>query len=125
MDAGIDSLEKLEIVVAVRRAPGGALGFAALRAASGFDRDDLQRALRQLAGSGFIADADADPVALAPRAAEEEALLDELVAIHARDRTGLIIAITEISLDRLRSLAGRAFADAFVIRKKSGDDDDR
>lgn len=110
-------------MVAVRRAPQSALSFSALRSATGLDRDDLRRALRELAGSGFVAEPGAEIVTLA--SALEEAVIDALVDLYDREKMLLVIAITEISLDRLRNLAGRAFADAFVIRKKSGDDDDR
>jgi hypothetical protein len=123
LDAGIDSLEKLEIVVAMRRAAGNKLSFSELRRATGLDRDDLRRSLRQLAAARMVTDGEADPVVLAPREAAEEEVLDELIVLYESDKTQLIIAITEIAMDRLRNLAGRAFADAFVIRKKSGGED--
>lgn len=85
------------------------------------DRDDLRACLSQLTTAGFLTST-GDKVALASRPAAEEAVLDEIVAIHDRDKTQLVIAITEIAMDNLRNLAGRAFADAFLLRKKSGDD---
>lgn len=125
MHAGVDSLDKLEIVVALHRAPDRASTFSALRAKLGLDRDELRRSLRELAAAGLVADGEADPVVLARASETDEAILSEIVARYAADKVPLAIAITEIALDRLRTMAARAFADAFVIRRRQrGEDDD-
>jgi hypothetical protein len=109
-------------VVLLRRAPSRELSFAALFERTGIDRDELRRSLRELAAAGFVKNGESESAALAARPADDDAALDEIVSLHERDKTRLVIAITEISMDRLRNLAGKAFADAFLIRKKSGDD---
>lgn len=124
LDAGIDSLDKLEIVVALYHAPERSLDFGALRERLDLDRDELRRSLRELAAAGFVTEGDERRVTLSRLDAEREPRLSEIVTLYEQDKTRLVIAITEISLDRLRALAARAFADAFVIRRRKGDDHD-
>lgn len=124
LDAGIDSLDKLEVVVALYRAPERSLNFGALRERLDLDRDELRRSLRELAAAGFVTEGDERRVTLSRLDAEREPRLSEIVTLYEQDKTRLVIAITEISLDRIRALAARAFADAFVIRRRKGDDHD-
>jgi hypothetical protein len=70
-----------------------------------------------------LVSSDHDDVTLAPRGPAEQRVLDELVAAYQDDRMTLVKVIAESALDRLRNLAGRAFADAFIIGKKPGGDD--
>jgi hypothetical protein len=108
-------------VVRLYRAPGRELRVAELRNATGMASDDLRACLHDLRTAGFLKDSAADIAALAERPAGDSAL-DELVSIYEGDKIRLVIATTEVAMDRLRNLAGKAFADAFLIRKKSGGD---
>ena len=99
------------------------MSFAELGEKSGIARDDLRGSIRELTAAGFLKDLGRDKAELAERSGAEAAALDEVVALYDSDKIRLVIAITEISMDRLRNLAGKAFADAFLIRKKSGGDD--
>lgn len=46
-----------------------------------------------------------------------------LVELYATDRILIVRTLSELALGRVRGMAARAFADAFVLRKKSEDDD--
>jgi hypothetical protein len=77
-----------------------------------------------LSAGGLVARAADGAISLAPRTAEDRAALDELARVYDEDKIALVKAIAETAMDRLRNLAGRAFAEAFVIRKKPGGNDD-
>jgi hypothetical protein len=53
------------------------------------------------------------------------ALRQLLERVSSFEKLVLVKAIAGRAMDRLRNLAGRAFGEAFVIRKKPGGNDDR
>jgi predicted transcriptional regulator len=121
LEEHIDSFEKLHVVVEMQRSRDHSHSIAKLAAATSMDRheirtavDDLVRArLLEPNGAGYCLPSD-------PTTAS---VLEELATMYETDKSVLVIAIAEISMHRLRSLAGRAFAEAFVIRKKPGGKD--
>jgi len=57
----------------------------------------------------------------APRGAELEAIVDRLARVYEERRLEVMRILSAQAMERLRSSAARAFADAFVIgRKKDG-----
>ncbi len=118
IETKVDSFEKLELVMALRR---GQASIAELTTATNLDRDDVRRSVRELTSAGLIAKAkDSDMLQLS---AADSGVLDELGDVYEKDKATLAMAIAERAMDRLRNLAGRALADAFVIRKKPGGND--
>ncbi len=117
IDTQVDSFEKLEIVMALRRAPASV---AALAAATNLDRDDVRRLVRELATAGLVDSVTESDYKLA---ASKSGVLDELAVVYETDKATLVMAIADRAMDRLRNLAGRALAEAFVIRKKPGGND--
>ena len=61
-------------------------------------------------------------VQLLPPTSRDHAAVKQLVQLYADDRLTVVKAMGEIALDRIRNMASRAFADAFVIRRKSPKD---
>lgn len=122
LDAHVDSFEKLEVVMAMRRAPGQRCTMQQLTASHEIDRDDLRTVVGQLCASGIAREPAPGELALDPRTPELRGALDELEALYDGDRLALVKTIAESAMNRLRNLAGRAFAEAFVIRKKPGGD---
>ena len=120
----VDSFEKLELIMALRRGETRRASITDLAHALDLPRDELRRAVRELQAAGLLQLAH-DEVTLAPRAPDAQRAIDELAAVYDADKMVLVKAIAESSIERLRNLAGRAFADAFVIGKKLGGDDDR
>ena len=123
LDTHVESFEKLELLMLLGRAPGGRRTVGEIVLALGLGADEIREILAALAAAGLVARAPDGQISLAPRTAEQRAVLDELTRVYAEDRITLVKAIAETAMERLRNLAGRAFADAFVIRKKPGGND--
>lgn len=115
----LDSFEKLEVIVALDRA-GRPLSLADLaRAASLDDR------LIGDAADGLVADAVvtcASDLYRLDRTGPWGPKLDALLALYRGDRLEVVTMMSKASLERMRERAARAFADAFVIRKKGQHD---
>jgi DNA-binding IclR family transcriptional regulator len=124
LDTRLDSFEKLELVMALRRSEARRSTIGELAHELDLARDDVRRIVLDLMKAGLVTCVE-DQVTLAPRAAGDQGVLDELAAAYQQDKMTVVKPIAESALDRLRNLAGRAFADAFVIGKKSGGDHDR
>jgi DNA-binding IclR family transcriptional regulator len=125
LDAHVDSFEKLELLMLLRRAPEQGRTAGELARALDLDAAEVGELVSGLVSAGLVAWAADGAISLSPRTAEERAAMDELARVYDEDRITLVKAIAETAMDRLRNLAGRAFAEAFVIRKKPGGDDDR
>lgn len=117
VDTRVDSFEKLELVMALRRSKTQRCSIADLAHALDLPRDELRSAVLELQDAGLLRFAH-DEVTLAPRAPDDQRALDELAEAYDRDKVTLVKAITERSLHRLRGLAGRAFAGAFVFGRR-------
>ncbi len=124
IDRSLRSFEHLELVLALHRAPHQRSSVKDLAHSLDLDGGDVRAMVSELAAAGLV-DQVKDEVALAPKTVEDRTSVTELVAVSGADRIAIVMAIAESSMNRLRNLAGRAFADAFVIRKKPGGDDDR
>ena len=122
LDTHIESFEKLELLMLLRRAPEGSCTVAEAARTLGLGSDEVRTIAAQLATAGLVTRNDGT-IALAPRSPEDRATLDELGRVYDDDKIALVKAIAETAMDRLRNLAGRAFAEAFVIRKKPGGND--
>jgi hypothetical protein len=118
LEQTINSLEKLEIVVALagRRSP---LTQPQLETELPFPRGELHLALQELLGAGVVEVHAGAYQLVAERAAE----VAELVAKYDTDRVLVLGELSTIAMDRIRGMAARTFADAFVLRKKRGDRD--
>lgn len=125
IDTHIDSFEKLELLMLLMRAPDERRTVGELARALELDADEVSSIVAALSAGGLVERAANGTVSLAPRTPEDRAALDELAQVYDDDKLELVKAIAESAMDRLRNLAGRAFAEAFVIRKKPGGDDDR
>lgn len=49
--------------------------------------------------------------------------MDELVRLYDEDRIVVVRTLSEIAMEKIRSMAARTFADAFHIRRKKEDGD--
>jgi DNA-binding IclR family transcriptional regulator len=123
LDARVDSFEKLELLMLLRRAPGGSSTVRELAHALDLGGDEVRTLIAALSTGGLVGRAPDGAVSLSPRTDEDRAAMDELAQIYDDDKITLVKAIAESAMERLRNLAGRAFAEAFVIRKKPGGND--
>ena len=118
LDTHVESFEKLELLMRLHRTPGESQTAGELALALSLGADEVREIVAALSAAGLVARASDGQISLAPRSAEQRVILDELAHVYEDDRIVLVKAIAETAMERLRSLAGRAFADAFVIRKK-------
>jgi DNA-binding transcriptional ArsR family regulator len=114
----IDSFEKLEIVVALHAAPRTTLSIEEMCRRLKLTRDTVRQATMELRGASLVVLTSAGDVQLLPPSERDHAILEQLVRLYDEDRFTVVKAMGEIALDRIRGMASRAFADAFVIRKK-------
>jgi DNA-binding GntR family transcriptional regulator len=118
----VDSFEKLEVLMHLRRAPGQTSTHTTLASALERDRDDVRQVCADLRQAGLVVIDPAGKVTLSPMTASDEVLVKELADVYEADRIEVVKAIAESSLARIRNMAGRAFAEAFVLRKRDGRD---
>ena len=116
----LHSYEKLEVLHAVHNG-ARAMSRAEVIAAARLDESIVVTELGELQRAGFIA-IDAAGLATLGAPARTPAC-EEVLGLYAEDRGTLLPLLSAIAMGRIRSMTARAFADAFVIRKKRGDQD--
>ncbi len=119
----IDSFEKLELVIALHDAPRTSLSIEALAAALKLSRATVRQAAKELHESALVDLTSNGDVQLLPPTKRELEAVAELARLYREDRITVVTALGEIAVDRIRNMASRVFADAFVIRKKGGGND--
>lgn len=119
----VDSFEKLEIILALRAAPHATLSITDLCSAVKLPRDTVRQAVNELRDASLVDLASGD-VKLVPPTSRDHAVVSELVRMYQDDRLAIVKKLSEVALNRIRNMASRAFADAFVIRKKRKDEED-
>lgn len=115
----VDSYEKLEIM-RMLGAAGKTMSRSELEDACRLSSDAVDDALASLQRSKLI---EHDPVShgfrVRPRA---DRCLATLMQAYDEDRAAVLAVLSSAVMQRLRNMAAQAFADAFMIRKKRGDD---
>lgn len=115
LESELDSFEKLELLARIRGTPSG------LEIADPvFDNAAMRWTLDELLQGGFV-ERRGQLCMLGPRAAEPAVV--SLLSLYDADRMVVVAELSSLALERIRSMASRAFANAFVLRKKRGDDD--
>lgn len=115
----IDSFEKLELLLAIARAP------APPTTAALYAQLDLHEApddaLAELAAAAVLAPP--PPGWRLDDRGPWVATIAELCTLHEQDRTRVLELMTATSLERLRGSAARTFANAFLLRRPKKEDD--
>lgn len=115
----LDTFEKLEVAVALVRAPGRALSLPELASATALTADQIQRGIDDLQAATLV-NTTGGLVQLAVRAADDAAFA-ALADLHARDAPAIAVVMSELALDKIRGMAAHAFAEAFQTRHKKDD----
>ncbi len=108
----IDSIEKLELVLHLRR---GSSTIPELTAQLGLPEPMVAEAVTALIASG-VASKQIDRTIRYVAENPQHAVLVALAKLYDDDRIVVLRLITQISIERVRSEAARVFADAFVFR---------
>lgn len=115
----LDTFEKLEVAVALVRAPGRALSLPELASTTALTADQIQRGIDDLQAAKLVNTA-GGLVRLVVRAADDAAFA-ALADLHARDAPAIAVVMSELALDKIRGMAAHAFAEAFQTRRKKDD----
>jgi hypothetical protein len=116
----LDSYEKLEIMRVLRGA-GGTMSRSELEAACRSSWDAIEDELASLERSKLV-EHDRVNHRIRLGAASADPCFATLMQTYDEDRAAVLAVLSSAVMQRLRSMAAQAFADAFVIRKKGRDD---
>ena len=115
LDRTLHTLEKLEVVLALRAAKKP-LSTADLAVELQVGEEVLRRVVDSVVASGILETTEGDILRL--RSGSWDPQLEEAARVYADDPQTLMRAFTRIAMERIRGRAARTFADAFRIRKK-------
>jgi hypothetical protein len=122
LDEVLDSIEKVEIArhLTAAKVP---LPVPELQARTQIDTQTMRGVMADLVRDRVIAvsGAPVPTVQLAARARRSD--FEALMKLYAADRPVVMAALSSISMSRIRSMAARAFGEAFVLRKKKKEGD--
>ncbi|MDX2091540.1 MAG: hypothetical protein SFX73_27015 [Kofleriaceae bacterium] len=118
LEGPIDSFEKLELLVMLERAPATSQAPGRLAAQLRLDVPVLEQILLGLERDGFV---DRQPDGSVRLASLDR--VAPLLRAYDDDNLSVLIQISTIAIGRIRGLAARTFADAFVLREKRRHDD--
>jgi hypothetical protein len=118
--APFDTFEKLELAAALWGAAAHTRSPAELAKQTQLPMDLVERGLAGLVAAKYVELAGGLARLVIPKndVADVQALID----LYDGDRILIVRVLSEISMDKIRGMAARAFADAFQLRKKPGGD---
>lgn len=99
----IDTLEKLDAVVALRRASDGVLSIPDLMTALGLPREVVRVLVMQLRAAGMLELLRDGRARLLRPEPSEQLAFDGLLELYDRDRITIAIALAELTLERIRT----------------------
>ena len=120
--ARVDTFEKLELVVKLHDAPLSTMSVDEVCRALKLSREVVRQAAIELRASTLLEMTVRGELRLVPVEASDRESVDALVRLYNTDPLVIVKALGEISMDRIRNMATRAFAEAFVIRRAPDDD---
>jgi hypothetical protein len=122
----IDSLEALEALLLLRRNPDRVWDEDGVAEALHVPRSLAADALEALARAGLCEYSTTGTIAARYRPSTKEMSdhIDELLRHYDSNRIGLVNAMNENAIERIRRGMLRAFADAFLFKHDRGKDDD-
>jgi hypothetical protein len=112
----LDSFEKLEVVRALR-GTGQAMSRDDLGRECRFTSDTIDEVVASLARMNVV-ETDGARGAVHLGSMSLEPAFQSLMTIYEHDRLVVMSALSSIAMERIRNMAAKAFADAFVLRKK-------
>jgi DNA-binding IclR family transcriptional regulator len=113
----VASLEGLEVVLLLRRDPDRSWPADELAERLSIPASLLDPVLVELAQQSLLATSD-QRWRYAPASAELAATIDRLALLYDERRLEVMRLLSAHALERIRNAAARAFADAFVIKRK-------
>lgn len=117
LDSSLGTFEKLEVASYLACA-GAPVRRTDLAAALPLDIDSLREVLAELTAAEIIkiSGLPEPHVQLGPRA--QHADFHTLMVLYTEDRVAVVATLSSNAMRRIRSMAARTFAEAFVLKKK-------
>ena len=115
----VGSLEELEVLLFLKRTRDRSWAVFEIARELGLPESIVDTTLATLRSHDFVANARADEWSYHPCVAELGGLVDRLAAVYEERRLEVMRILSARALERVRDSAARAFADAFVIRRKN------
>jgi hypothetical protein len=122
LNSRIDSFEKLEVVVALHGAPESRLSVTELCRVVKLPRETIKQVTSELRTTMLCELTSNDEVRLIPLTEQEGKMVAELVTLYTEDRFAVVKALGQLAVKRIRNMASRTFANAFIIRKDKKND---
>lgn len=98
----VNTLEKLEAVIALRHVPDGIMSIADLATALQIPRDITRAVAVQLRAAGMLELLRDGRARLLTPVSDDRLVFEELVALYERDRPAVATAVAELTLERVR-----------------------
>ncbi len=114
----IDTFEKLEIVAALAVAPQTTLTVDQIAITVRIPRDVIRQAIVELRSATLVQLTERGAIKLLSLSQGDQTAVTDLLEAYALDPLSVAKFLGEIAMERIRNMASRAFADAFVPRKK-------
>jgi hypothetical protein len=118
LESKLDSFEKLEIMERLH-ASGQRMSRDEIEAACGLRSDVVVETLVELEQLRLVERDRSGQIHASGSLSPE---LSTLLQLYRADRVAVLSKLSSIAMQRIRSMAARTFADAFVFRRKRGDD---
>jgi hypothetical protein len=116
----LDSFEKLELVQALRTA-GRPMSTSELEVACRLAPDTVREVLGILSHLRIV-ERDDGGTLFRVAATGRAPAFETLMSVYEADRSSVMCTLSAMAMERIRGMAARAFADAFLLRKRGGDD---
>jgi hypothetical protein len=120
LETRLDSFEKLEVVHALRAS--GGMTPAALEAACRLSAETVEEVLISLQRVGLAEPAPGPGGVIRLGGASQDPRFEAVMQLYETDRLRVLSVLSTLAMERIRHMAAQVFADAFVIKKKRGDD---
>jgi hypothetical protein len=120
LESRLDSIEKLEIACALRAS--GGMTPAALEAACRLSAETVQDALTRLQRDAIVEPDPGRSEVVRLGSASQDPGFEAVMQLYATDRLRVLSVLSALAMERIRHMAAQVFADAFVSKKRRGDD---
>jgi hypothetical protein len=121
LQAQVGSLEALELLLLLHRTQERAWDRFEIANRLGLSDDIVEASAASMESHGFLARHGTGPGTTwqySARPPERAAMIDRLATVYADRRLEIMRILSAQAMERLRESAARAFADAFIIRRK-------
>ena len=121
LENGVNTFEKLELIILLHGALRTVMSLAELTRRLGLESEVVRLAAAELRDAALVELSSTGELQLLPPTSRDYEAVNELVRLYEDDRLTIVKAIGEIAMGRIRTLASQAFGEAFVVRKNRGD----